>query len=47
MSKKRDQVVAITGLSENFKKFFEMVGITKFTKIFDREEEAINSFNCI
>ncbi len=43
-SKKRNQVVAITGLSENFKKIFEMVGITGFAKIFDREEDAIKSF---
>ena len=42
-SKKRDQVVAITGLSDNFKKIFEMVGITRFAKIFDHEEDAINS----
>jgi anti-anti-sigma factor len=42
-SNKRDQVVAITGLSDNFKKIFEMVGITRFAKIFDHEEDAINS----
>jgi len=42
-SKKRDQAVAITGLSENFKKIFEMVGISRFAKIFDHEEDAINS----
>lgn len=42
-SKKRDQVVAITGLSDNFKKISEMVGITRFAKIFDHEEDAINS----
>jgi len=43
-SKKRNQVVAITGISENFKKIFEIVGITKFAKIFDNEKEAISSF---
>ena len=42
-SKQRDQLVVITGVSENFKKVFEMVGITRFAKIIDREEEAINS----
>lgn len=42
-SKKRNQVVTITGLSENFKKIFEMVGITGFAKVFDQEEDAINS----
>ena len=46
-SKKRNQVVAITGLSENFKKIFEMVGITRFAKIFDHEEDAINSLSQI
>lgn len=43
-SRKRNQLVAITGLSENFKKIFEMVGITTFAKIFNYEEDAINSF---
>lgn len=42
-SKKKNQVVTITGLSENFRKVFEMVGITEFAKIFDHEEDAINS----
>jgi len=40
-SRKRGQVVAITGLSENFKKIFEMVGIAQFASIFDKEEDAI------
>jgi len=42
-SKKRNQVVAIAGLSENFKKILEMVGISRFAKIFDHEEDAIDS----
>jgi len=42
-SKKRNQAVAITGLSENFKKIFDMVGITNLAKIFDSEEDAMNS----
>ncbi len=41
-SKKRNQAVAITGLSENFKKIFDMVGITNFAEIFDSEEDAMN-----
>lgn len=40
-SKKRNQIIAITGLSENIKKIFEMVGITQFASIFDNEEDAI------
>ncbi len=42
-SKKRNQAVAITGLSENFKKIFDMVGITNLARIFDSEEDAMNS----
>ncbi|MBW1643289.1 MAG: response regulator [Deltaproteobacteria bacterium] len=40
-SKKKNKVVAITGISENFKQIFEMAGITKFVKIFDKQEDAI------
>jgi len=43
-SQKRNQVVAMTGLSENFKKVFELVGITKFAQIFASQEEAVSSF---
>jgi anti-anti-sigma factor len=43
-SKKKDQVVAITGLSENFRKIFDIVGITKLAKIFEQEEDALKSF---
>ncbi len=43
-SKKRSQVVTIAGVSENFKKIFEMVGITEFARIFGHEEDAINSY---
>jgi YesN/AraC family two-component response regulator len=42
-SKERDQAVAITGLSENFKKIFDMVGITNLAEIFDSEKDAMNS----
>jgi anti-anti-sigma factor len=42
-SKQRNQAVAITGLSENFKKIFDMVGITNLAEIFDSEEDAMNS----
>lgn len=44
-SKKRNQVITITGLSEKFKRVFEMVGITEFAKIFDKEKDAIKSFS--
>jgi len=44
-SKKNHQRVAITGLSQNFRKVFELVGITKFARIFDTQEDAVNSFS--
>jgi anti-anti-sigma factor len=43
-SKKKNQVASITGLSESFKKIFDMVGIIRFAKIYDNEEDAIKSF---
>ena len=43
-SKRRNQIVTITGLSENFKRIFEMVGITEFAKVFDDEKDAVKSF---
>ncbi|MHC1744614.1 MAG: STAS domain-containing protein [Syntrophobacteraceae bacterium] len=44
-AKKGNQRVAITGLSNHFKKIFHMVGITKFAKVFDSQSEAILSFS--
>jgi anti-anti-sigma factor len=43
-SQKRSQLVAMTGLSENFKKVFELVGITRLAKIYATPEDALNSF---
>jgi len=40
-SKKREQLAAITGLSENFQKIFHMVGITRFAKIYQSEQKAL------
>jgi anti-anti-sigma factor len=34
-------VVGITGLSDHFKKIFQMVGITRFAKIYESVEEAL------
>jgi len=42
VSRKENKIVAITGISENFKQIFEMAGITRFAKIFDKQEDAIN-----
>ena len=40
-SQKRNQAVGITGVSENFKKIFDMVGITRFAALFDSETDAV------
>lgn len=39
--KRNNQFVVITGISEHFKKIFNMVGITKFAKIYDTVEAAL------
>lgn len=39
-SKKNNQIVAISGISENFKHIFKMAGITRSVKIFNTQEEA-------
>jgi len=43
-SRTNDQQIMITGLSDHFKKIFNMVGITEFTKIFETEGEALECF---
>lgn len=40
-TKKNNQQAGITGLSSHFKKIFNMVGITKFAKIYDTVEAAM------
>ena len=40
-TKKNNQQISITGLSEHFKKIFNMVGITKFANIHNDVESAI------
>ena len=39
--KRNRQLVRITGISEHFKKIFNMVGITQFAKIYDTLEDAL------
>ena len=39
--KENKQIAAIAGVSEHFKKIFDMVGITKFAKIYDTVEDAL------
>ena len=40
-TKKNNQQISITGLSEHFKKIFNMVGITKFADIHNNVDIAI------
>jgi len=39
-SKKKQQKVAISGISENFQEIFKMVGITRFAKVFANKADA-------
>jgi len=41
-TKRNNQQICITGLSSHFKKIFNMVGITKFAKIYNSVDEAVN-----
>ena len=40
-TKKNNQVIGVTGISDHFKKIFHMVGITKFADIHDSLEDAL------
>ena len=44
-TKKNDQEIGITGLSDHFKKVFHMVGITKFATIHESLEEALKAMS--
>ena len=44
-TRKNNQVIGITGLSDHFKKIFNMVGITKFAKIHDSIDSAITALS--
>ncbi len=39
--KRNDQQVVIAGISDHFKKIFNMVGITKFAPVYDTAEAAL------
>jgi len=40
-TKKNNQQIGITGLSDHFKKIFNMVGITKFAQIYNTRAKAL------
>ncbi len=42
--KNNNQQVVIAGISNHFKKIFNMVGITKFAPIYDSEEAALRNW---
>ncbi len=42
-TKRNNQEIGITGLSDHFKKIFGMVGITKFATIYPTLEEAVKA----
>ncbi|MFC1821551.1 response regulator [Thermodesulfobacteriota bacterium] len=44
-SERRGYTIAISGLPENFRRIFEMVGISKRTKIFTNKDEALIYIN--
>lgn len=43
-SRKRGQVVRMTGLSAHFQKIFDMVGLSKYARIFPSEDAALLDF---
>ena len=42
-TKQRNQQIGISGISKHFKKIFNMVGIAKFAKIYDTQQDAFES----
>ena len=44
-TKRNNQQIGITGLSDHFKKIFNMVGITKFAQIYNTREEALENMS--
>ena len=44
-TQKNNQQIGITGLSDHFKKIFNMVGITKFAEIYDSRERALEQMS--
>ena len=44
-TRQKEQRIGITGISEHFKKIFNMVGIAKFAQIYNTVEEALESMS--
>ena len=43
-TKKKEQLVRMTGLSQHFQKIFAMVGIAKYAQLFPSEDAALADF---
>ena len=43
-SRQRGQEIRFTGLSSHFKAIFQMIGLTKYTKIYPSEDVALEGF---
>lgn len=44
-TQKKNQAIGITGLSDHFKKIFNMVGISKFAGIYNTVQDAIEAMS--
>ena len=44
-TRQKNQLIGITGISDHYKKIFNMVGITRFAKIYADVEEAVEMMN--
>ena len=44
-TRRNNQQIGITGISDHFKKIFNMVGITKFARIYNTVEEGLESLS--
>jgi len=44
-TRRNKQQIGITGISDHFKKIFNMVGITKFARIYSTVEEGLESLS--
>ncbi len=44
-TKRNNQQICITGLSNHFQKIFNMVGITKFARIYNTVEDALRDLS--
>jgi anti-anti-sigma factor len=44
-TRQNNQQIGIIGLSDHFEKIFNMVGITKFAKIYNTREEALEGMS--